>query len=84
MEVVDIMPNGKYNNLQETLEEVVEDDDRVIEEETLITKEDIGRENVLHASGEDDEENQEDLHRSDQDSDLGGNANDYDDFEHIH
>jgi len=73
------MPNGKYNNLQETLEEVVEDDDRVIEEENLITNEEIGRENAFHASGEDDEENQEDAHRIYQDSDPGGNANDYDD-----
>ena len=79
MEVVDIMPDGQYDKLQETFEEVVEDDDRVIEEETFITNEEIGRENVSHASCEDDEENQEDAHKSDQDSDLGGNADDYDD-----
>ena len=78
MEVVDIMHDGQYNNLQETFEEVVEDDDRVIEEETLITNEEIGRENVLHALGEDGEENKEDSHKSHQDSDPGGNADDYD------
>jgi hypothetical protein len=58
---------------------VVEDDDRVIEEETLISNEDIGRENVLHATDEDDEENKEDAHTSDWDSDPGGNGDDYDD-----
>ena len=79
MEVVDIMPDGQYDKLQETFEEVVEDDDRVIEEETFITNKEIGRENVSHASCEDDEENQEDAHKSDQDSDLSGNADDYDD-----
>ena len=65
MEVVDIIPEAKYNNLQETFEEVAKDDDRVIEEETLITNKEIGRENVLHASSEDDEENKEDAHKSD-------------------
>jgi hypothetical protein len=79
MEVVDIMPDGKYNNLQETFKEVVEDDDRVIEEDTLITNKKIGRENLLHASGEDDEGNQEDAHKSDQDFDPSGNADHYDD-----
>ena len=80
MEFVDIILYGKYvDNLQETFEEVVEDDDRVIEEETLISNEDIGRENALHATDEDDEENQEDAHTSDRDSDPGGNGDDYDD-----
>ena len=58
---------------------MAKDDDRVIAEETLITNEEIGRENVLHASGEDDKENQEDALRSDQYFYLSGNANDYDD-----
>ena len=45
MEVVDIILDGKYiDNLQETFEEVVEDDDRVIEEETLITNKEWKRE----------------------------------------
>jgi hypothetical protein len=45
----------------------------------LITNEEIGRENVLHATYEDDEENQEDAHTSDRDSDPSGNGDDYDD-----
>jgi len=31
MEDVDIMPDGQYNTLQETLEEAIEDDNRVFE-----------------------------------------------------
>ena len=51
MEALDIILDGKHvDNLQETFKEVVEDDDRVIEEETLITKKYIERENVLHAT----------------------------------
>ena len=46
MEVVDIMDDGEYDNLKETLEEVVEDDDRVFDEETLIPNKDIARENT--------------------------------------
>jgi hypothetical protein len=56
MEVVDIMPNGKYDNLQETLEEDVEDADRVFEEDTLIPNEDIEIE-INACCNEDEEEN---------------------------
>ena len=78
MEVVNIIFDGKYiDNLKETFEEVVEHDDRVIKEETLITKEEIGRENVLHATYEDDRENQEYAHTSDQDSNHGRSGDDY-------
>ena len=73
------MHDGKYNNLQETFKEVAEDDDRVNEEETLITNKVIWRDKLLHSSDQDDVENQEDGHESDQYSDPSGNANDYDD-----
>jgi hypothetical protein len=83
MEDVDIMPDGKYNTLQETLEEVVEDDDRVFEEEIVIPNEETERENVMHDQDnllyEDEEENQVDAYMSDQDCDLDGNADDHDD-----
>jgi hypothetical protein len=36
---------------------VDEDDDGVFEEENLITNEEIGKENVLHVTDEDEEEN---------------------------
>jgi hypothetical protein len=80
MEVVDIMLDGQYDNLQETLEEEVEDDDRVFEEETLIPNEEIERENVMHVINEDEEENEVDAYMiHDQDCDPNGNAYDYDD-----
>ena len=79
MEVVDIIPDGKYVNLQETFEEVDEDDDGVFEEDILITNEEIGRENALHVIDEDEEENQVDADKSDQDSDLASNVDDHDD-----
>lgn len=77
MEVVDIMPDGHYVNLQETFKEVDEDDDEVFEEEILITNEEIVRENVLHVTYEDEEENQADADTSDHDSNLVGNIDDY-------
>ena len=43
MEVVEIMADGKYDNLQENLEEHNEDYDRVFEEETLIPNEENER-----------------------------------------
>ena len=55
MEVVDIMYDDKYGNLQENLEEYVEDDDRVFEEETLIPIEQIERENIMYVKDEDEE-----------------------------
>jgi hypothetical protein len=73
------MPNGKYVNLQETFKEVDEDNDGVFYEDILITNEDIGRENEKHVIDEDEEENQVDEEMSAQDSNLAGNANDYDD-----
>jgi hypothetical protein len=48
MDYVDIMVDGQCNSLQETLEEEVEDDDRVFEEETFICNEEIEIENVMH------------------------------------
>ena len=61
MEASNVLPNRQYVNLQETFEEVDGDDDRVIEEDILIANEEIGRENVLHVTDEDDEENQENM-----------------------
>ena len=65
--------------LQETLEEDSEDDDRVFEEETLIPNEDVERENVMHVTNEEEEENQVDAYTSDQDCDPDGNIDNYDD-----
>jgi len=62
MEYVDIMLDGQYNILQETLEEAIEDDDRAFEEEIVIPNEEFERENVMHDQDnllyEDVEENQ--------------------------
>ena len=77
MEVVNVMPDGQFVNLQETFEEVDEDDERVIEEDILISNKEIERENVLHVTKEDDEENQADIDMSDGDFGFLGNANDY-------
>ena len=65
MEVVDIMLDGKYNNLQETLEEGNEDDNMVFEEETLILYVEIERDNVMHVTYEDVDENEVDAYMSD-------------------
>ena len=77
MEASNVLPNRQYVNLQETFEEVNGDNERPIEEEILIANEEIGRENVLHVTDEDDEENQADIDTSDGDFGLLGNANDY-------
>lgn len=75
------MLDGKYNNLQETLEEGNEDDNMVFEEETLILYVEIERDNVMHVTYEDVDENEVDAYMSDQDCDLDGNAYDnYDDL----
>jgi len=83
MEDVDIMPNGKYNNLQETLEEVDKDGDRVFEQNIVIPSEETKRDNPMHdqynALYEDEEENQADAYTSDQYYDLDGNTYDHDD-----
>ena len=77
MEASNVLPNRQYVNLQETFEEVDEDDERVIEEDILIANKEIERENVLHVTEEDDEENQADIDMSDGDFGFLGNANDY-------
>ena len=77
MEASNVLPNRQYVNLQETFEEVDEDDKRVIEEDILIANKEIERENVLHVTEEDDEENQADIDTSDGDFGFLGNANDY-------
>ena len=43
----------------------------------MIANEEIGRENVLHVTDEDDEENQADIDTSDGDFGILGNATDY-------
>ena len=77
------MVNGQCNCLQETLEEEVEDGNRVFEEEIFLSIEEPEIENVMHGQEnllyEDDEEDQADAYTSDQDCDLDGNANDNDD-----
>ena len=77
MEASNVFSDGQYVNLQETFEEVDGDTKRVIEEDILIDNEEIGRENVLHVTDEDDEENQADIDMSDGDFGFLGNANDY-------
>lgn len=77
MEVVDLIPDGQYINLQETFEEVDEDDDGLFQEDILITSEETVRENVLHAIDDDDEEDLVDADMSDQELDLAGSADDY-------
>ena len=77
MEASNVLLDGQYVNLQETFEEVEGDDERFIEEDILIANEEIGRENVLHVTDEDDEENQADIDMSDWDFGLLGNSNDH-------
>jgi hypothetical protein len=78
MEVVNVMPDGQFVNLEEILEEVDEDNNEgLFEEEILITNEEIERGNVLQVTNEDEEENEADADTSDQDYDLAGNAHDY-------
>ena len=78
MEVVNVMPDGQFVNLQETFEEVDEDNyEGLFEEEILITNEEIERGNVLQVTNEDEEENRVDADTSDQDSNLARNADDY-------
>jgi hypothetical protein len=86
MEYVDIMVDEQCTSLQETLEEEVEDDNRVVfEEEIFIPNEEAEIENVMHDQENDlykgDGENEADAYTSDHDCDLDGNANhDDDDF----
>ena len=54
MEVVDIMNDGNYDNIQETLEEDTKDDDKVFEE-ILIPNEYIARKNVIIVVDENEE-----------------------------
>ena len=77
MEVVDLIPDGQYINLQETFEEVDEDDDGLFQEDILITCEETIRENVLHATDDDEKEDLVDADMSDQELDLAGSADDY-------
>ena len=83
MQCVDTIVDGQCNSLQETLEEEVEDVDRVFEEETFLPNEELEIENVMHGQEnllyEDDEEDEPDAYISDEDCDLYGNANDNDD-----
>ena len=76
-EAVNVLPNGHNVNLQETFEDMDEDNERLLEEDILIANEEIGRENVLHVIDEDKEENQTDTNLSDEESGLVGNADDY-------
>ena len=48
MQCVDTIVDGQCNSLPETLEEEVEDVDRVFEEETFLPNEEIEIENVMH------------------------------------
>jgi hypothetical protein len=77
MEAINVLPNGQYVNLQETFKEMDEDNERLLEEDILISNEEIGKENVLHVTDEDEEENQADMNLSDEDFGLVGNADDY-------
>ena len=59
MQCVDIMVDGKCNSLQETLEDEVEDGNRVFEDETFLPNEESeidnvkhGQENLLYEDGE--------------------------------
>jgi hypothetical protein len=84
MEYVDIIIDEQCTSLQETLEEEVEDYNRVVfEEETLIPNEETEIKNVMHGRknllDEDDGENEAYAYTSDHDCDLDGNANHDDD-----
>lgn len=77
MEAGNVLSNGHNVNLQETFEDMDEDNERLLEEDILITNEEIGRDNIIHVIDEGKGENQENINLGDEDSSLVGNANDY-------